>query len=177
MGSCELSLSDVLVPDNLVLGEVGNAWANVLPTLNNERILMAAFCCGIIDGVLEDAVSYASNRQAFGRPIGTFQIIQHYLADVAMWQSQAWLLTLHAAWLQSLERPCGTESNMAKVVASEYATQAADHGIQILGGMGYSTEMDMQRYWRDARLFRLSPITNEMARNSIAEQLGLPRSF
>ena len=66
---------------------------------------------------------------------------------------------------------------MAKVVASEYAVQAADHGIQIFGGMGYSAETDMQRYWRDARLFRIGPVTNEMARNSIAENMGLPRSF
>jgi acyl-CoA dehydrogenase len=66
---------------------------------------------------------------------------------------------------------------MAKVIASELANQAADLGIQILGGMGYSAETDMQRYWRDSRLFRIGPITNEMARNSIAESLGLPRSF
>ena len=66
---------------------------------------------------------------------------------------------------------------MVKVMASEYAVKAADLGIQILGGMGYSAETDMQRYWRDARLFRIGPITNEMARNAIAEQLGLPRSF
>ena len=66
---------------------------------------------------------------------------------------------------------------MTKTVASEYACKAADLGIQILGGMGYSAETDMQRYWRDARLFRIGPITNEMARNAIAEQLGLPRSF
>ena len=66
---------------------------------------------------------------------------------------------------------------MAKVIASEPPSQAADLGIQILGGMGYSAETDMQRYWRDARLFRIGPITNEMARNAIAENLGLPRSF
>jgi alkylation response protein AidB-like acyl-CoA dehydrogenase len=69
------------------------------------------------------------------------------------------------------------ESSMLKIMASEYAVQAADHGIQILGGMGYSAETDMQRYWRDARLWRIGPITNEMARNGIAEGLGLPRSF
>jgi alkylation response protein AidB-like acyl-CoA dehydrogenase len=66
---------------------------------------------------------------------------------------------------------------MLKIMASEYAVQAADLGIQILGGMGYSAETDMQRYWRDARLWRIGPITNEMARNGIAEGLGLPRSF
>jgi alkylation response protein AidB-like acyl-CoA dehydrogenase len=69
------------------------------------------------------------------------------------------------------------ESSLAKVAASEYAVNAADLAIQIHGGMGYSAETDAQRYWRDARLFRIGPVTNEMARNSIAEQLGLPRSF
>ena len=83
----------------------------------------------------------------------------------------------HAAWLQQSGQPVGTAATMAKVIASEYATTAADLGIQILGGMGYSQETDMQRYWRDVRLYRIGPITNEMGRNLIAEGLGLPRSF
>jgi acyl-CoA dehydrogenase len=94
-----------------------------------------------------------------------------------MWRDQADLMVSRAAWLQSLGRPCGQEVNMAKVVASELAGQAADLGLQIYGGMGYSAETDMQRYWRDVRLFRIGPVTNEMARNGIAECLGLPRSF
>jgi acyl-CoA dehydrogenase len=94
-----------------------------------------------------------------------------------MWRDQSELMVNRAAWLQSLGRPCGQEANMAKVVASELGGQAADLGLQILGGMGYSAETDMQRYWRDVRLFRIGPVTNEMARNGIAEGLGLPRSF
>ncbi|HVW33216.1 MAG TPA: acyl-CoA dehydrogenase family protein [Acidimicrobiia bacterium] len=177
IGSCQVFLDDVFVPDDLLLGEEGRAWYMLLPTLNNERIMLASFCCGILDGVLEDALAYMQEREAFGRKIGEFQALQHYVADIALWQKQAELMVLHAAWLQANGRPCGNESNMAKVVASEYACQAADLGIQILGGMGYSAETDMQRYWRDARLFRIGPVTNEMARNSIAESLGLPRSF
>jgi alkylation response protein AidB-like acyl-CoA dehydrogenase len=177
MGSCEVGLDNVLVSDDLVLGEPGKAWYMLLPTLNNERIVLASFCCGILDGVLEDALAYMQQREAFGRKIGQFQILQHYVADIAMWQEQAELMVLKAAWLQSQGKECYQESNMAKVVASEYAVQAADLGIQIYGGMGYSAETDMQRYWRDARLFRIGPVTNEMARNSIAENLGLPRSF
>ena len=96
---------------------------------------------------------------------------------VVVWRDQAELMVNRAAWLQSLGRPCGQESNMAKVVCSELGGQAADLGLQILGGMGYSAETDMQRYWRDVRLFRIGPVTNEMARNTIAEGLGLPRSF
>jgi alkylation response protein AidB-like acyl-CoA dehydrogenase len=177
MGSCEVGMDNVFIPDELLLGTAGQAWYMLLPTLNNERIILAAFCCGILDGVLEDALAYMTEREAFGHKIGQFQILQHYVADIAMWRRQAELMVLNAAWLQSRDRPCHEEANMAKVVASEYAVKAADLGIQILGGMGYSAETDMQRYWRDARLFRIGPVTNEMARNTIAEGLGLPRSF
>lgn len=177
IGSCDVGLDGVFVPDELVLGEPGRAWYMLLPTLNNERIIVAAFSLGILDGVLEDALDYMRERTAFGKPIGQFQILQHHVADMAIWQRQAELLTLQAAWLQANGRDCHREASMAKVTASEHAVRAADLGIQILGGMGYSSETDMQRYWRDARLFRIAPITNEMARNGIAEQLGLPRSF
>ena len=177
LGSCDVGLQDVFVPDELLLGEPGQAWYMLLPTLNNERIILASFCCGILDGVLEDALAFVGEREAFGRKIGEFQVLQHYLADIAMWRHQADLVVRHAAWLQDAGRECFQETTMAKVVASEAAVRAADLGIQILGGMGYSAETDMQRYWRDARLFPIGPITNEMARNAIAENLGLPRSF
>jgi acyl-CoA dehydrogenase len=94
-----------------------------------------------------------------------------------MWRDQSELMVFKAAWLQATGRNAGVASNMAKVVASELAGQGADLGLQILGGMGYSAETNMQRYWRDVRLFRIGPVTNEMARNGIAESLGLPRSF
>lgn len=177
VGSCEVFLDDVFVPDALVLGEVNDGWKGILASLNNERIIVAALCLGVLDGVLEDAVDYMKVRQAFGRPIGQFQALQHYVADMAMWQRQSELAIYHAAWLQQTGQPVGTAATMAKVIASEYATQAADLGIQILGGMGYAQETDMQRYWRDVRLYRIGPITNEMGRNIIAEGLGLPRSF
>ena len=177
VGSCEVFLDDVFVPDDLVLGQPGEAWYMLLGTLNNERIMLAALCCGIIDGVLEDGLAYLQQREAFGRKIGSFQALQHYIADIAMMQKQAELITFYAAHLHSTGVPCGLESNMAKVITSEYANKSADLGIQFLGGMGYAAETDAQRYWRDSRLFRIGPITNEMARNSIAEGLGLPRSF
>jgi acyl-CoA dehydrogenase len=79
--------------------------------------------------------------------------------------------------MQSRNMPCGVEANMLKMVATENAVKAADLGIQIMGGMGYSAETDMQRYWRDHRILRMTPISNEMVRNSIAESLGLPRSY
>jgi alkylation response protein AidB-like acyl-CoA dehydrogenase len=99
------------------------------------------------------------------------------IANACMGLETARLHTYRAAWLQANSRPCGVEATMAKVLASESCVQAADDGIQILGGYGYSLEYDMQRYWRDMRLYRIAPINNEMGRNFIGESLGLPRSF
>jgi alkylation response protein AidB-like acyl-CoA dehydrogenase len=177
IGSCVVILDDVFVPDEDVLGEVDNGWKQFTGTLNNERIMVAAVCCGIQQGVLEDAIAYAKERHAFGKPIGQMQRIQHYIADMATWLELSRLITYKAAKLQSEGLPCHVESTMAKMVASEWANEAADLGIQILGGMGYSAETDAQRYWRDSRLYRIGPISNEMCRNFIGEQLGLGRSF
>ena len=177
LGSCEVVLDDVLVPESDVLGEVDEGWSQILSSLNSERIMTAAMCTGILHGVLEDALEYAGHREAFGKKIGAMQAIQHGIADIAMKFHTAWLLTYRAAWLEQSGRPCGVEATMAKCLAAEYATEAADFGIQILGGYGYSQEYNMQRYWRDARLYRIGPITSEMARNYIGENLGLPRSF
>jgi alkylation response protein AidB-like acyl-CoA dehydrogenase len=181
IGSCQVFFDDVEVADRFVIGEPGKGWRALLSGLNNERILQAAVCTGIIDGVLEDALAYVQERQAFGKPIGQFQAIQHFIADIAMAQAQSELMVRHAAAIQEAGTAdrieAGRAATMAKVVVSELATKAADTGIQILGGAGYSMETDMQRYWRDVRLARIGPITNEMARNTIAEGLGLPRSF
>lgn len=177
VGSCEVYLDDVFVDDGQVLGAVDEAWYQLLGTLNNERITMAALALGIVDGVIEEALRYMHERYAFGKPIGQFQILQHYLADMVIARKSAELHVFNAAWLQSQGISCGIESNMAKIVASEAAVAAADTGIQILGGLGYSQETQMQRYWRDARLYKIGPISNEMAKNSIAEMMGLPRSF
>ena len=86
MGSCAVHFDEVFVPDELVLGEPGRAWYMLLPTLNNERIMVAAFCMGVLDGVLEDALDYMKQRKAFGKTIGEFQILQHYVADIAIWR-------------------------------------------------------------------------------------------
>ncbi|MDD3885202.1 MAG: acyl-CoA/acyl-ACP dehydrogenase [Gallionella sp.] len=177
LNSCAVHLDNVFVPDNLLLGEAGKAWKESTKTLNSERIMNAAMCLGMIDGVLEDAIAHMTTRRAFGKLIGEFQALQHYVANIAMSQKQSELMLYHTAWLQSNGKPCAMEAAMTKTLVSEYACQAADQGISILGGMGYSAETDMQRYWRDARLLRIGPISNEMARNMIAEGLGLPRSF
>ena len=177
LGSCEVSFTDVFVPDENVLGEVGRGWSLLASTLNSERIMVAAQCCGALAGILEDMIRYASERTAFGKPIGQFQAVQHMISNARIGLETAKLHTYRAAWLQEQGQPCGVEATMAKVVASEAAVTAADNGIQILGGYGYAMEYDMQRYWRDMRLYRIAPINNEMGRNFIAESMGLPRSF
>ena len=131
----------------------------------------------MLRGVLEDSIAYAKERRAFNHAIGDFQIIQHWIADMAMKLAQAELLTYKAAWLYDNGHDAVVESSMAKAIAAEYATWAADRGLQILGGMGYAAEFDMQRYWRDVRLYQIGPVTNEMVRNIVAQNLGLERSF
>lgn len=177
LSSCTVNLENVFVPDDLLLGEAGKAWKQSTKTLNNERIMMSALCLGIIDGVLEDALEYMNQRRAFGHLIGEFQTLQGYVAEIATWQKQTELMLYNTAWLQSRGKPCFMEAAMTKTTAGNYACQAADMGISILGGMGYSAETDMQRYWRDARLLKIGPVSNEMAQNMIAQGLGLPRSF
>lgn len=177
IGSCEVGFDNVFVPDENVLGEVNRGWNLLAETLNSERIMVAAQCCGASAGVLEDMVKYAMQRTAFGKPLGQFQAVQHMISNTYIGLEASRLHTYKAGWLQEQNLPCGVEATMAKVVSSENATKAADDGIQILGGYGYSMEYDMQRYWRDMRLYRIAPINNEMGRNFIAESLGLPRSF
>jgi acyl-CoA dehydrogenase len=177
VSSCSVVFEDVFVADEYLLGEEGKGWYQSTKTLNNERLINAATCLGMMDAVLEDAIDHMKSRYAFGKPIGQFQALQHYIADIAMWQKQGELLVLHTATLQANNVDSAVESGMAKVVCSEAVGKAADLGIQILGGMGYSAETDMQRYWRDSRLLRIGPVSNEMARNMIAESYGLPRSF
>jgi acyl-CoA dehydrogenase len=177
LSTFDLGLDQVFIPDDLLLGEPGQAWYMLLPTLNNERLVLLGLCCGMLDGILETALAYVQEREAFGKPIGEFQILQHYIADIAMARRQTELVAHHAAWLDTTGQESFLELTVAKVIATEHAVHAADLGIQILGGVGYSGETDMQRYWRDARLYRMSPVTNEMARNLVAERLGLPRSF
>lgn len=177
LGTFDMTMEDVFVPDELLLGEPDNAWYMLLPTLANERMLLMGTCLGIMDGVAEETLAYMKSRVAFGKQIGAFQAVQHHYANIVMARHQTELVAYNAARLADAGEDTFLEVTMGKVIASEHAVNAADLGIQIFGGMGYSGDNDMQRYWRDARLMRFSPINNEMARNLVAEHFGLPRSF
>jgi len=177
VASCEVFLNDVRVPATAVLGQEGQGWYHIIQSLNNERIEIAALCLGIAQAALDDAVAYALERRAFGKPIGQFQAIQHMLADSFVEVELARMAVYRAAWLQSQGRPVAADAALAKLVASETAMRVTDRGMEILAGVGYMMETDMQRYWRDARLFTFAPISNEMVRNFLGEHLGLPRSY
>jgi len=177
LGTCQLFFDDVMVPKDNLVGEKDRGWYHILDTLNNERIVIAALCVGGAQAALDDSVQYAKERIVFGKPIGQYQAIQHYVADMFTKIELARLMTYKAAWLQSNGLPCHVESNMAKLAASEAALYASSKGMQIMARYGYMMEYDMQRYWRDTKLFEFAPITNEVVRNFLAERLGLPRSY
>lgn len=176
-GTCEVFLDDAKAPATGVVGEEGRGFYHLLSTLDNERILAAAISLGIAQGALDEMTRYAKERHAFGRPIGGFQAIQHYVADAATDVKAARLLVEHAADLQSRGLDCATESTMAKLFAGEMVNRVTDRGMRILGGYGLVEESPMERHFRDARLQVFSPISNEMARNFIGERMGLPKSY
>jgi acyl-CoA dehydrogenase len=175
--TCEVFLDDARAPADAVVGERGRGWYHLLASLDEERILAAAMYVGITDAALEQTLAYARDRRAFGRPIGSFQAVQHPLAQTATELEQIRLLTMKAAWLLAHGRPCSTLAAMAKVAATETAVRATDRCLRVLAGYGLVEESPLERLFRDARLGPFSPISNEMALNFIGERLELPRSY
>ena len=175
--TCEVFLDDARAPADAVVGERGRGWYHLLATLDEERILAAAMYVGITDAALDQALTYARDRKAFGRSIGGFQAVQHPLAQTATELEQIRLLTMKAAWLHSQGRECSTEAAMAKLAATETAVRATDRCMRVLAGYGLVEESPMERLFRDARLGPFSPISNEMVLNFIGERLQLPRSY
>jgi len=173
----QLFYDGLRVNKNQVVGEVGNGWRVLVAFLNHERIGTGALTLGLAEGAFELALQYAKDRFAFGRPIGQFQAIQCYLAEMATGIEIMRLLTYKAAWLESRGERCDVEAVMAKMFCSEEACKVATRGMDILGGYGVSMEYDMQRFFRDSRHFTFAPISNEMARNYIAQSFGVPKSY
>ncbi|MCP5071219.1 MAG: acyl-CoA/acyl-ACP dehydrogenase, partial [bacterium] len=178
VNSNELFIHDLPVEDADVVGEVGQGFRCLLDGLNPERIVLAAESVGIGRQALDKAVHYAKERIVFDRPIGKNQAIAHPLADSYSELEAAELLWQKAAWAFDAGENVGPLANMAKLRASEAAFRACDRAMQTFGGMGYAKECNVERYWRESRMSRIAPISNEMILNFVSEHvLGLPRSY
>ncbi len=161
-----------------MVGEEGRGFHHILSGLNPERILIAAEAIGIGEAALRRAVGYASEREVFDRPIGANQAISHPLADAYARLKAAWQMVMLAAWKYDNGMKCGEEANTAKYLAAEAGYLAADRAMQTHGGLGYASEYHVERYWREARLMRIAPVSQEMTLNYLAQNvLGLPRSY
>ncbi len=176
--SNELFIDDFRVPHTDIVGEEGEGFYHLLDGLNPERIVIAAEAVGIGKAALHKAVQYAKNRTVFGRPIGKNQGIQFPLAEAYARLEAAELMVLKAAWLYDNGQPCGAEANMAKLLAADAACDAVDHAVQTHGGFGYAQEFDVERLYREIRLYKIAPVSQQMVLNYLGEHvLGMPRSY
>jgi butyryl-CoA dehydrogenase len=170
--SCELAFDDCRVPATAILGgQPGRGFGQMMKGLETGRIQVASRALGVATAALEDALAYAQDRESFGQPIWKHQAIGHYLADMATKLTAARQLTRYAAERYDSGRRCDMEAGMAKLFASEVAMEIALNAVRIHGGYGYSTEYDVERYFRDAPLMIVGEGTNEIQRNVIAGQL------
>lgn len=178
VATCEVVYDDLPVKVTDRVGEEGKGFSYLISGLNAERILIAAEALGIGKAALRRAVNYANERVVFGRPIGKNQGVAFPLAVAKMRLDAAELMIRKAAWMLDNGQPCGAEANMAKWLAADACFQAADQAMQTHGGFGYAKEYHVERYWREARLMRIAPISQEMIQNYVSEHvLGLPRSY
>jgi len=176
--SNELFIDDLRIPEEHRIGDEGQGFKYILDGLNPERCLVAAEALGIGRAALRRAVRYGNEREVFGRPIGMNQGLQFPLADSLTRLDAAELMLRKATWLYDQGEPCAREANMAKYLCADAGFDAADRALQTHGGMGYSEEYHVARYFREARLTRIAPISQEMILNYIGEHvLGMPRSY
>jgi acyl-CoA dehydrogenase len=176
--SCEVRYDGLTVPVERRVGEEGRGFEYLLDGLNPERILVASEALGIGRAALRRATTYARERVVFGRPIGQNQGIAFPLAEAEMRLRAAELVIREASWRYDRGLPCGAEANTAKWLAAEAGFFAADRAVQTHGGFGYAREYHVERYWREARLMKIAPVSQEMVCNFIATKvLGLPRSY
>ncbi|MET8695223.1 acyl-CoA dehydrogenase family protein [Streptomyces bauhiniae] len=170
--SCELSFDDYRAPADALLGGVeGKGFGQMMKGLETGRLQVAARALGVGRAALEDSLAYAQERESFGKPIWQHQAVGHYLADMATHLTAARQLTLYAAREAEAGRRVDMEAGMAKLFASETGMQIALNAVRIHGGYGYSTEFDVERYFRDAPLMIVGEGTNEIQKNVIAAQL------
>lgn len=176
--SNELFIDNLEIPVEDRVGEEGKGFKYILDGLNPERMLVASEALGIGRAALRRGVQYANEREVFGRPIGMNQGLQFPLADSLARLDAAELVLRKATWLYDNGKPCAREANMAKYLCADAGFQAADRALQTHGGMGYSEEYHVARYFREARLTKIAPLSQEMVLNYLGEHvLGLPRSY
>jgi acyl-CoA dehydrogenase len=174
----ELFFDNLEIPAANLIGEEGQGFRYILDGLNAERTLIAAECIGDGYWFIERAVRYANERIVFDRPIGRNQGVQFPIADAYIEIEAANLMRFRACELFDLGRPCGAEANMAKYLAAKASWEAANVCIQTHGGFGFATEYDIERKFRETRLYQVAPVSTNMIFAYIAEHvLGLPRSF
>ena len=169
--TAELRFDDMWIPEDRLLGEEGDGFVHALKTLNGGRITIAARSVGIARAALDEAKSYAQQREQFDRAIADFQAIQHKLADMDTKARAAELLMHEAADLKMRDEDYIKEAAQAKLYASEIAREVANEGIQIHGGYGYTKDFPAERFYRDAKLNEIYEGTSEVLRNTIAQQL------
>lgn len=178
MGGRETShlyFTDCFAPADAVLGEVDQGWTQLMAGLNVERLILAATMLGIAQRVFDDVIVYVKERKQFGRPIGSFQSLQHRLADMATELEAARLMTRWVATMtdEDPDRMLPREASMVKLYVTEVAKRAALDGMQMMGGYGYSSEYDMERLVRTTLVSTIYGGTSEIQRNIIAKTLGL----
>jgi len=171
----ELHLDDVRVPESALLGVEGNGWTQLMAGLNNERVILAASALGLAQRAFDDALAYTKERRQFGRPVGSFQALQHKFAELATQLAQARLLVRFVARLTDEDpmRMLPQEASMAKLACTELAKRCALEGMQMMGGYGYATEYPMERHLRSAVVTTIYGGTSEIQKNIIAKTLGL----
>jgi acyl-CoA dehydrogenase len=167
---------DVKVPKEYILGELNKGLYSLFNVLNDERIGAATMCLGIAQAAFEEALKYAKTREAFNRPIGQFQAVQHRLAECWTKIHAVRYLVYRAAWMQTNKIPAEMESSAAKLLASETVVWVVNECMDILGGYQMTMDFNMNYHFREAR-YTFAPVTNNAAKNLIGERLGLPKSY
>jgi acyl-CoA dehydrogenase len=174
----EVFFDGLELPADALLGEEGEGFRYILDGMNAERILIASECIGDCRFFLDRAVAYASERKVFGRPIGANQGVQFPLAQSHMAMTAANLVRWKAAWLYDEGKPAGAEANMAKYLASEASWRAANAALDAFGGFGFAQEYDVERKFRETRLYKTAPVNNNLVQAFVGQHvLGLPRSY
>ena len=174
----EVFFDDLVIPANSLIGEEGKGFRYILDGMNAERILIAAECIGDARWFIKKATDYANDRQVFGREIGKNQGIQFPIADAYMATEAANLMVEKAAEVYEGGGRAGAEANMAKYLASEASWQAADMCMQTHGGFAFAEEYDVERKFRETRLYRIAPVSNNLVLSFIGEHvLGMPKSY